>query len=230
MVNNKFRELDKNFFPIHMFLDTAKTPNTLQNTIIVKIMGEDTHFIEQADIELTQIRTFYCERFYSAASKSEKSEILASYQEFYELYVKIAKNELTIENAEKQIRQTIHHWGDKITVNNLLHSSLVIACALPLVAGITILPFVLPVMVLDFFLGTAILTATLSSIILGVSQGYNSISNIEDDKIPTRNKLTELSFLHNMNHYHTQINRLRANQAQEETDDYSVDLKTSNYI
>jgi hypothetical protein len=83
-----------------------------------------------------------------------------------------------------------------------MHFCFAIACAIPLVAGIAILPFVLPVIALNFFLGAAILTAASSSIILALSQCYNNFFVIESTKPVRSNSIVELSFLYNMNKIH----------------------------
>lgn len=222
----KFKELNINFAKLQFFLEAAAKQNSKANLALNMLMGPNkNHIIVQANIELAQIRDFYCERFYSA-SEAEKGDILRRYQEFYLTLSKISNGELTIDLASKKICETTNSWEDDIVFNNILHVCLAIACALPLVAGIAILPFVLPVLSLDFFAGASIFIAASSSIILAVSQCYNSFSNIESTKQVRSNGIVQLSFLNHMNEINSCKRNLDANITEDHVDDYATGHQT----
>lgn len=207
MVQTEFEELNNNYSKIQSFLEIAAAPHSVANQLFNMAMGvnkihlNETSILIQANKDLTAIRNFYCKRFYSA-SNGERSAILARYQELYDILSQIAEGELTIELATQKINKTTETWENNIIFNNVMHFCFAIACALPLAAGIAILPFVLPVIALNFFLGAAILTAASSSIVLALSQCYNNFSLLESTKPVRNNSMVEFSFLNNMNKIH----------------------------
>lgn len=226
MVQTKFKELNNNFTKLQFFLEAAVKQNSTANLVLNMLMGPNkNHIMVQANIELAQIRDFYCERFYSA-SEAEKVDILRRYQELYLILSKLSNGELTIDLASKKICETTNSWEDDIIFNNVLHVCLAIACALPLVAGIAILPFVLPVISLNFFAGAAILTAASSSIILALSQCYNNFSNIESTKPVRSNSIVQLSFLNYMNEINSCKRNLDANITEDNVDEYATGHQT----
>jgi hypothetical protein len=226
MVKTKFKELNNNFAKLQFFLEAAAKQNSAANLVLNMLMGPNkNHIMVQANIELAQIRDFYCERFYSA-SEAEKVNILKRYQEFYSTLSKISNGELTIDIASKKLCETTNSWEDDIVFNNVLHVCFAITCALPLVAGLVILPFALPVISLDFFIGATLLTAASSSIILALSQCYNNLSNIESTKPVRSNSLLELSFLNNMSMINSCKRNLDTNATEDNVDDYATGHQT----
>lgn len=199
MVHKKFKELNDNFAKLQFFLEDAATPDSPMNQLLGMFLGpKKNQIMTQANSELSQIRDFYCLRFYSA-SEHEQSKILTRYQELYTILDDISKGKISLELARNKIQKTTDSWEVDIVYNNITYVCLAIACAIPLAAGIAFLPFVLPVIALNFCLGAAILTTATSSIILGITQCYNNLSNTKSTD-PVRNiGWIELSFLNNMN-------------------------------
>lgn len=199
MVHKKFKELNDNFAKLQFFLEDAATPGSPMNQLLGMLFGpKKNQIMTQANVELSQIRDFYCLRFYSA-SEQEKSRILTRYQELYTTLDEISNGEISLEHARNKIQKSTESWGADIVFNNITYVCLAIACAIPLAAGIAFLPFVLPVIALNFCLGAAILTTATSSIILGITQCYNNLSNTKSTDPVRNNGWIELSFLNNMN-------------------------------
>ncbi len=199
MTTKKFIELDNKFAKIQTYLEKGAVPGSVMDLLFKKIMGQDrSETMSNANSELTQIRSFYNQRFHSASS-CDKEAILSRYEELYEIFSQITHNNLAINDAEKRVKNNLDEWKVDIVCNNIIHFCLAVACALPLVAGIIVLPFVLPVISLDFFIGAAILTAASSSIFLALNSCFNNLADMESTKPVRKNSIVELSFLNNLN-------------------------------
>lgn len=199
MPNQEFRKIDKRFVNLQAFLENISDEQSMGHMLMQAIIGEKNNsLLKNAHTELQDIRDFYHDCFYTA-SKSDQIDILKRYNEFSVIMSQLIHNQITLKEASDRINKTTSDWESDITCDNVLNVCEAIAWAIPLAAGIILLPFIVPVLSVTSMLGFAVLIASLSSIVLSLNQICDNLFDLQDSDPIFENSRRELSFFGKLN-------------------------------